>query len=304
MTNSIHDSYLSESARHFLDTWEANRVAKRYNLARTKTQMSDKDVLVKSDKTSDGQNDGKISLKEKVLNFGKGLAVPVNTMLASPANFMITLGSVAAFGALIALTGGAAAPVLVGAGLIGGGISVAKGITKQFDAKTDDEAKQAWQNIGSGTFTMGISALGAKTALKETGINVTNETGTLSSSFKCITNLPSKICESFSTIAAKFKKVSPSDTATVNATSSASTGFFGSLKNSIKNFWNNLKNKIYPSAGTNSEVAVQNSTKTTKTQEAEDIIDAEFTEIIPPERQLPPPKPKLLKAPENTENNN
>ena len=116
MTGSIHDAYVSEGAKQILDIWEANRAAGKYQLNRVKQQGPDRDVLQKSSENTDtnakdGKNDGKISFKDKLANFGKGLASPINTMLSSPTNFMLTVGSVVAGAGIIALTGGAAAPV-------------------------------------------------------------------------------------------------------------------------------------------------------------------------------------------------
>ena len=328
MTNSIQDVHISEGARQILDTWEANMAVQKYHLFRTTPQTPEKDVLIKSNKMPDDKNDGKISLKEKPENFCKGLAVPVNTILASPSNFMLTLGSVAACGALIALTGGAIAPVLVGAGLIGSGISIGNGIYKQSHAKNDDEAKQAWQDIGAGTFTFGLSALGAKTAVKEAGITTSSDAGVLSSSLRCITKFPGKIVDSFSAIAAKFKNAKASNTQNTSTTST-SNGFFTGIKNGIKKFWNGLKAKVYPSAGTNTEVAVQQYPKqnkndiirvsdddieiidpdvhksTPKKQTGDgDIIDAEFTEVDSPKNKITSSQPKLIEPPKDAGNNN
>lgn len=319
MTNSIHEAYISEGARQILDRWEADRVAGKYQLSRIKAQGPAKDILVKSqDKSAlDGKNDGKISLKEKVFNFGKGLTVPIQTVLSSPSNLVITLGSIAACGGLIALTGGAIAPFLAGAGIIGGGVSIFNGIYKQSEAKTDEEAKQAWQNIGSGTFIMGLSALGAKTAAKEAGINVSDKSGFLSSSIKCITNLPGSITKSAASIASKFKSGNPSS---ANTSASQSNG----ILSSIKNFFSSLKGKIFPSTPQSTEITVQTASKknnkdiievpenqievlppepkplVVKTPKKESEIidaDAEFVETVPTNRQLPPFNPKLLEAP-------
>ena len=54
-------------------------------------------------------DDGKISFKEKIVNFGKGLIAPIKSIFASPKNMAITAVTVAASAALIAVTGGAAA---------------------------------------------------------------------------------------------------------------------------------------------------------------------------------------------------
>ena len=70
MTGSIHEAYISEGAKQILDTWEANKIAGRYQLARTKVQGPDRDLLQKSSdtNTADGKDDGNISLKAKIAN--------------------------------------------------------------------------------------------------------------------------------------------------------------------------------------------------------------------------------------------
>ena len=59
-------------------------------------------------------------------------------MFSSPKNIAITALSALGAAALIVLTGGAAAPVMVGAGIIGGGLQIAKGIKKQTLSSTDN----------------------------------------------------------------------------------------------------------------------------------------------------------------------
>ena len=147
-------------------------------------------------------DDGKISFKEKIVNFGKGLIAPIKSIFASPKNMAITAVTVAASAALIAVTGGAAAPVMVAAGLIGGGIQIGKGIYKQAKATTDDQAKQAWQQMGTGTFAVGASVAGAKSALKANGVNVEGMSA-LKASAKCVTSAPKNIANSFSSIGTK-----------------------------------------------------------------------------------------------------
>lgn len=64
-------------------------------------------------------------------------------------------------------TGGAALPVIVAAGATIGGGQILYGGYKAVNAKTDGEAKQAFETMGNGTFALVSSALGAKQALTQ-----------------------------------------------------------------------------------------------------------------------------------------
>ncbi len=163
------------------------------------------DSFNKVEKISD--NDGKISLKEKVINFGKGIIRPIKTMFSSPKNIALTALSAVAAGGLIALTGGAAAPVMVAAGLLGGAFQIGKGIYRQIKAKTDDEARQAWQDMGSGTFTVGVSALGAKSALKAAKVANAKDMSFGSAILKCIKDLPANLVNGFKTASNKISSL-------------------------------------------------------------------------------------------------
>ena len=171
---------------------------KKNNNSKQTDVIKDKLEVSKPNDKNNNLDDGKISFKEKVKNFGKGIIAPIKNMFASPKNIAITAVSALGCAALIGLTGGAAAPVLVAAGLIGGGVQIVKGIQKQAKATTDAQAAQAWQDMGSGTFTVGVSALGAKASLKANGANVSGMS-TLKAAGKCIADVPKNISTGFST---------------------------------------------------------------------------------------------------------
>lgn len=153
-------------------------------------------------------DDGKISLKEKIINFGKGIIKPIKTIFSSPKNIAITVVSAAAAAGLIFITSGAAAPIMVTAGLLGGAFQIGKGIYKQAKAKTDDEAKNAWQDMGSGTFTVGVSALCAKSALKATGASNTKDLSLFKSIIECVKkSSPSNIVNAFKTASGKISSI-------------------------------------------------------------------------------------------------
>ncbi len=318
MTSSIHDAYLTEGARQILDTWEANRIAGKYQLSRTKAQVLDNDVLQKSvnAQPKNSQDDGKISFNDKLANFGKGLAAPIHTMLSSPANFMLTLGAVAAGAGIIAITGGAAAPVFVAAGVIGGGASIINGIYRQSEAKTDNEAKEAWQEMGTGAFTAGMSVLGSKFAAKEAGMNGAGNFNRYQATLKSFQTLPENLSKTLSVLISKFITGQPQNNSVRAASNTSSTGIIGK----IKNFFSDLKSKIFKSSEENTqtsssssspqsnrtgaagqssvirvsedEIEVLSSDKPKRSSNAKrentEIIDAEYTEIVPPNKQLPP----------------
>lgn len=112
---------------------------------------------------TDGVDDGVISFKEGATSFGKGLIGVVKTTINSPFK---TIGCIAAGAGLVALTGGAILPVMVATGAVAGAGTIAYGTYKAATAKTDSDAKQAFETMGNGTFALATSTLGAKHSLK------------------------------------------------------------------------------------------------------------------------------------------
>ena len=134
-------------------------------------------------------DDGKISFGDKIKNFAKGLISPVTNMFSSPKNFLIGAGMIAAGAALTIATGGAIAPLFVAAGVTGGAIQLGTSIYKAHNAKTDEEARMAWQGMGAGTTAVGLSVIGAKSALKGAGVN-TEGMNPLSATVECFKQSP------------------------------------------------------------------------------------------------------------------
>ena len=120
--------------------------------------LNDKDKV-----STDGLDDGKISFGEKLKSFGKGLFCLLKSAINHP---ILTGATILAGAGLTVLTGGAILPVLVATGLVSGAGMIGYGAYKAATAKTDGGAKQAWETIGGGVFTVGASALGAKSSLK------------------------------------------------------------------------------------------------------------------------------------------
>lgn len=133
----------------------------------------------------DGLDDGKISFKSKLKNFGKGLISPITNIIKHPIASAAGLG-VAAL--LSFATGGAILPVFIGIGVVAGVFNIGKGIYKQATAKTDAQAESAWRDIGSGTSDIGLSVLFSKGALKGSGH--APEGGFIKSVIQCFKNIP------------------------------------------------------------------------------------------------------------------
>lgn len=118
----------------------------------------------------DGVDDGKIGAGAALKNAGKGIFKNIKGMFCDENGFSLkrtatTLAVGAGVTALCVLTGGAATPFVVGAGLALGAAQTAKGAVNAATAKTDAEAEQAWQDIGAGAFNTAAAAVGAKGAL-------------------------------------------------------------------------------------------------------------------------------------------
>lgn len=124
-------------------------------------------------KCTDGKDDGKIgmwsALGNAVIGAGKTAINGLKSMFTnkegkfSIGKTLLTLGT----GALCC----AFPPIAVAFCAVGGvmgAMQLAKGIRNVATAKTDGEAKEAWQNIGGGTFTAGMSVAGARTGIKAT----------------------------------------------------------------------------------------------------------------------------------------
>lgn len=290
MIKSYLDSNLCDHTNDILAMWGKSQTVKKYFPNSSASNGLQKDVLQKQSvvsNTTDGKDDGKISFKEKVKNFGKGLIQPITTIFKSPKNILLTAAGIAAGAGLIAITGGAAAPVMVAAGLVGGGVQIGKGIYKQVNAKTDNEAKQAWQQMGTGTFTVGASAVGAKSALKASGTNTANMS-MWASVKNCIKSAPKNIGKSVSNASSKISSAINAGKASVsnnlpstiiknNATSSSAPKS-GSVK--VNSNPQNVEPDVITLGPDDYEI-IDASTKVNKfsPKYKGDIIDSEFKDI-------------------------
>ncbi len=164
---------------------------------RTNLDYNINDTYTKSSTKKDfSADDGKISFKDKLKNFAKGIVSPITTMFSSPKNFAIGAASIVGISVLTAATGGAITPLLIASGVTMGGIQIARSAYNAATAATDDEARQAWQGMGAGTTAVAGSVAGAKGALKASGVDTANMSA-LEATLQCFKSVPSSIGKSF-----------------------------------------------------------------------------------------------------------
>lgn len=163
--------------------------------ANQKRQYSGDSVYSKSiNSPIDKSSDGIFSYSEAAKNFAKGFVSPVTSMFTSINGFLTGAGMIAGSTALVIATGGAAAPILVSAGVILGTVQVANAARKIAHAKNGDDVEKAFYDIGGATSTIGLSVAGAKASLKNAGIQ-TEGLNAFSAVTKCFTELPSMLSE-------------------------------------------------------------------------------------------------------------
>ncbi len=172
-------------------------------------QRSSKHKNAKTIQKKDTENDGQITPNEKLKSMGNGILNSFKGMFCNKnGKFSIkrTLTTVAITAGAIALTaatGGAAAPALVALGATLGAVQLGTGIVKACKAKTDIQAKQAWEDIGSGTLTVAASVLGAKGSLKIAGIKGTYGMTSLEATAYCFKATPRSIETTLKTLSSR-----------------------------------------------------------------------------------------------------
>lgn len=149
--------------------------------------------------------DGKFSFSEAAKNFAKGIVSPITNMFASVQNFAIGAGMIVGSMALIAATAGAAAPVLVAVGLGLGTVQAGKAVYKVVTAKNPDDVEKAFYNLGEATSAVGLSAIGAKTSLRQANFE-TEGLSVLNAVKKCFTSSKDLIKESFNVFKSGYFK--------------------------------------------------------------------------------------------------
>ena len=129
------------------------------------TNSMTREEYLESRGCTDGKNDGKIGFFSAIGNIFKGAAkMVVNTVKDIVTNPAKLLGAVAM--AALCVVFPPAGLVLAGIGIVSGGAKIASGVANAMGAKTDAEAKAAWQQVGEGGLTVGLSVAGAKASVK------------------------------------------------------------------------------------------------------------------------------------------
>lgn len=139
----------------------------------TYSNASSSDAYISSsgETCTDGKDDGKIGFFSAVGNAIKGVGKTIvngvkGMFTDKDGNFSLgkTLLSIGTAALCIAVPAVGVAACVVGGAM--GAVQVGKGIYNAATADTDAEAKQAWQDIGGGTFTVAASVVGAKAGVK------------------------------------------------------------------------------------------------------------------------------------------
>jgi len=128
------------------------------------------EISAANETCTDGKNDGSIGFMEACGNAVKGAAKTAGSTVRGM--FFDEEGFSWTRTLLTGIIGGTcilfppAAAALGAAGLAIGGVQAASGIYDGLTAKTDAEAKEAWQRAGGGALTAGVSYFGAKSGIK------------------------------------------------------------------------------------------------------------------------------------------
>ena len=132
--------------------------------------QTDEFVSSKGNTCTDGVDDGKIGVASALGNIVEGAGKSIingikGAFTDSEGNFSIlkTLGTIGVGAACVAFP--AVGLVLAGVGVVTGGAKLATGVANAMNAETDAEAKDAWEQVGEGGLTAGLSAVGVKASL-------------------------------------------------------------------------------------------------------------------------------------------
>ena len=119
---------------------------------------------------TDGEDDGKIGLGGVLVNCLKGAAkTAVSTIKGcftdSDGNFSLGKTALTVASAAVCIAFPAVGLAACAVGAVSGAVTMGKGIANAMSAETDAEAKEAWQDVGGGALTTGLSIAGAKASL-------------------------------------------------------------------------------------------------------------------------------------------
>ena len=145
---------------------EARKAGVEYDAIKCYSHMSDLEMWWHDmDKVcTDDADDGKLGIGEIAKSTVKGF---LGNVVKSIVNHPIATGVTLALGAAaLKISKGALAPALTALGATLGAGTIAFNGIKAASAKTDAEAKEAWEGVGTGLFATTTSVLGAKSALQ------------------------------------------------------------------------------------------------------------------------------------------
>ena len=132
------------------------------------TNSMTREEYLESRGCTDGKNDGKIGFFSAIGNIFKGAVKSVvNTVKDIVTNPVKLLGAVAT--AALCVVFPPAGLALAGVGIATGAAKMIGGVANAMGAKTDAEAKAAWQQVGEGGVVLGASIVGAKASVKSMG---------------------------------------------------------------------------------------------------------------------------------------
>lgn len=167
--NISQDAYLDMQNKQYYAM--TNAASRKYTGKTTSTTTTNTTTSTSTNTCTDGNDDGKIgffsAIGHAVKGAVKGVANGIKGCFTnSEGKFSLgkTLLTVATGALCIAFP--AVGLVACGVGAVMGGVNLCKGVYNAATAETDAEAKDAWEQIGDGTFTVASSVLGAKASLK------------------------------------------------------------------------------------------------------------------------------------------
>jgi len=151
----------------------------------------------KEESTATPLEKGEFNYSRAARQFGKGFISPVTKMFSSIENFAITVGTGAVIAAIITASKKKAAPVIIAATALYGGINILSGLHKIVKNRGDHvKQEESFYDIGKGTGTVIISAIPAKGALQAAECKIAEDIHPIAALGRCIMESPRLLKES------------------------------------------------------------------------------------------------------------
>lgn len=184
----LADNYVNSRASR------CSTVSNKSSLLNMQQTQTDTYVSEEGNTCTDGKDDGKVGFFSAICNVFKGAVKSIGNGLKGMffdenGNFSLLKTAKTAAMAAACIAFPAVGLVACGIGAVSGGVKLVKGVSTALGAKTDAEAKDAWEAVGDGGLTVAVSVLGAKASLKgiksgATKLNGKSAIDTLKSSTK------------------------------------------------------------------------------------------------------------------------